>query len=259
MIGQCKIGLRCDAAGSLEWYVQASIEQTVACSFATADGTVSEGCDISGTHTVADWTQQAGTEWDLGIDTWTVTITPVRAFGVSDTGAVLTSGSDLAANAAHPPYTWAELDGKSDGDVVGKQVGAIGWAELMTGTTGVAMGGSMADGYAVLSAQPAATPTYLSLHTADPGVDGANEYSGGNYARQRVYWDGPSGGYYTLQDHALFEGVAAESITHVGFWSGWYVWSLTYQDGAALVGDGAFDGDTGLYVVTSPDTKYPVS
>lgn len=29
---------------------------------------------------------------------------------------------------------------------------------------------------------------YISLHTADPGVNGANEVSGGSYARQEVTW-----------------------------------------------------------------------
>lgn len=60
---------------------------------------------------------------------------------------------------------------------------------------------------------------YVSLHTADPGEDGATEASGGSYARQA------SGGFAaaaagTTDNDAIidFTSMPAATITHVGIW-----------------------------------------
>jgi hypothetical protein len=45
---------------------------------------------------------------------------------------------------------------------------------------------------------------YLSLHTADPGTTGANEVSGGSYARQAITWNAASGGEQTSSDGQTF-------------------------------------------------------
>lgn len=60
---------------------------------------------------------------------------------------------------------------------------------------------------------------YVSLHTADPGVTGANEVAGGSYTRQQVSL-GAASNKAASNDAALnFAGMPAVTITHVGIWS----------------------------------------
>ncbi|HLU76155.1 MAG TPA: hypothetical protein VKZ82_28515 [Nonomuraea sp.] len=63
--------------------------------------------------------------------------------------------------------------------------------------------------------------THLSLHTANGGSTGADELSGGGYARQAPTYAAPSGGIADLADPIEFgaPGTAA-TVTHVGFWDG---------------------------------------
>jgi hypothetical protein len=59
---------------------------------------------------------------------------------------------------------------------------------------------------------------YLSLHNADPGETGANEISGGSYARKAISWNAPSGGSMTNSADIDFPNMPAATITHVGIW-----------------------------------------
>jgi len=66
---------------------------------------------------------------------------------------------------------------------------------------------------------------YVSLHTADPGVTGANEISGGSYARQQVNhagWnaaaDATEGSECTSVSSLTYTNLNACTITHVGLW-----------------------------------------
>lgn len=65
-----------------------------------------------------------------------------------------------------------------------------------------------------------ATP-FLSLHTADPGATGANEASGGSYARINTSTDWPGAASKTLDnDNEIeFTDLAAGTYTHIGVWS----------------------------------------
>jgi hypothetical protein len=65
------------------------------------------------------------------------------------------------------------------------------------------------------------TAVYVSLHTADPGETGANEVSGGGYARQQVTFNAPVvGAQTTMTNSALlrWDNMPAVTITHVGLW-----------------------------------------
>jgi hypothetical protein len=61
---------------------------------------------------------------------------------------------------------------------------------------------------------------YASLHTADPSTTGANEVSGGSYAREIIPWDAAASGNLTTDGAIVFDVPAGTTITHVGYWSG---------------------------------------
>jgi hypothetical protein len=69
----------------------------------------------------------------------------------------------------------------------------------------------------------APTAIHLSLHTADPGVSGANEVSGSAYARQNVTASFPAASGGTLENNVavVFPTVTspAYTVTHWGLWS----------------------------------------
>ena len=59
---------------------------------------------------------------------------------------------------------------------------------------------------------------YVSLHSADPGETGANEISGGGYARQQVTFNAPSGGSMTNSNLLRWDNMPAVTVTHVALW-----------------------------------------
>lgn len=61
--------------------------------------------------------------------------------------------------------------------------------------------------------------SHMSLHNGDPGTTGANEISGGGYARQAVTFNVDADGDLTLAATASFDGTASQAVTHVGLWS----------------------------------------
>ena len=63
-----------------------------------------------------------------------------------------------------------------------------------------------------------ATP-YVSLHTGDPGETGANEVTGGSYARQAGSFGAAAAGAVTTTATIDFTGMPSATITHVGIWS----------------------------------------
>lgn len=70
---------------------------------------------------------------------------------------------------------------------------------------------SMADHWASLGAS-------ISAHTGDPGTTGANEVTGGGYARQTTTWGAASGGVTTGSQVTI--PVPATTVTHTGRWNG---------------------------------------
>lgn len=64
----------------------------------------------------------------------------------------------------------------------------------------------------------AAAGTYISGHTADPSTTGANEVTGGSYARQQTTWgSAASGDRVGSQISASIP--AGTTLTHWGIWS----------------------------------------
>jgi len=62
------------------------------------------------------------------------------------------------------------------------------------------------------------TAVYVSLHSADPGETGANEISGGGYARKQVTFNAPSGGAMSNSNLLRWDNMPAVTVTHVALW-----------------------------------------
>ena len=61
--------------------------------------------------------------------------------------------------------------------------------------------------------------THVSLHTADPGTTGANEVTGGSYARVAVTWGDAASGIKANTGDLEFNVPSGTTVTHVGGWS----------------------------------------
>lgn len=73
---------------------------------------------------------------------------------------------------------------------------------------------------------------YVSLHTASPSTTGANETSGGSYARQSCSWNAASSSSKTNSSSLTFSTGGVTAITHFGTFSA--STSGTYGIGGAL-------------------------
>lgn len=76
------------------------------------------------------------------------------------------------------------------------------------------------------------TTYYSSLHTASPGTTGANEVTGGSYARQATIFGTASAGVMSTTDAQNFTSMPAVTVTHFGEWSA--VTSGTWLGGGQL-------------------------
>jgi hypothetical protein len=88
--------------------------------------------------------------------------------------------------------------------------------------------------------------SHLSLHTALPGDNGANEVTGGSYARVTVTEGTASAGSLDLNADSAFSVPAGTTVTHLGYWS-----STTFL-GYSDITDEAFTG-AGTYTVIDAD------
>ena len=73
---------------------------------------------------------------------------------------------------------------------------------------------------------------YVSLHSADPGANGASELSGGTYARVAVAWGAPSGGVVANTGALSINLPASTTASYYGIWSASS--AGTYYIGGAL-------------------------
>lgn len=101
---------------------------------------------------------------------------------------------------------------------------------------------------ALAGAAVAAATTHLSLHTADPGTTGANEVTGGGYARVANTFNVDGDGDLTLPGTKSFVGPAGGAVLFVGLWTASS--GGTFRGGYALVGDNVFSAG-GQYDVTA--------
>lgn len=85
--------------------------------------------------------------------------------------------------------------------------------------------------------------TQLSLHTGDPGGTGANELTGGTYARQAVTWNAATSAQVTIAAPVTFGVAAGNTIEWVGMWDG-----MTWVGAVALNAPQPFPNDGELTV-----------
>lgn len=88
--------------------------------------------------------------------------------------------------------------------------------------------------------------THASLHSADPGLTGANEIASGGYARVAMAaadWAAAAAGEIATAVDKTFAGPASGACTHFGTWN-----ATTFLGGGTLTGDQAFNA-AGAYVL----------
>lgn len=61
--------------------------------------------------------------------------------------------------------------------------------------------------------------TFVSLHTADPSTNGANEVSASPYTRESVSWASAASGSLQNSAQIVFDVPGTTTITHLGYWS----------------------------------------
>ncbi len=88
--------------------------------------------------------------------------------------------------------------------------------------------------------------TYISLHTASPSTTGANEVSGGSYARVQTTWSSSSGGSKAGSQVSI-NVPASTTIEYFGIWSASS--SGTYIGGGPLPNNETYTG-AGTYLLT---------
>ena len=72
---------------------------------------------------------------------------------------------------------------------------------------------------AVAAAFVPGTTYYISLHSADVGTTGANEFSGGGYARQAIVFSTASGGVISNTGAISVPNAGSTAATHFGIWN----------------------------------------
>jgi hypothetical protein len=96
-----------------------------------------------------------------------------------------------------------------------------------------------------------AVAVYASLHSSDPGDNGANELTGGSpaYARKSITWNAAASGSMDDSNVPVFDVPAGSTVSYVGLWSA--VTSGTFY-GSANVTDEVYSGQ-GTYTLTDMD------
>jgi hypothetical protein len=118
------------------------------------------------------------------------------------------------------------------------------------------MAGLVAAGQNAAGGGLTALITHVSLHTADPGLTGTSEATGGSpaYARKAITWAAWSSGA-TSNTLSLVFDVAAGTYNHVGYWSA--VSGGTYYGSRACTSQ-TFSGQ-GTYTIAAGDLDETVS
>lgn len=75
------------------------------------------------------------------------------------------------------------------------------------------------------------TNVYVSLHTGDPGDTGANEVTGGSYARLLATFGAASGGTSSTTATLDFTDMPAVTVSHIGIWDASTAGNLIYHAG----------------------------
>lgn len=91
-----------------------------------------------------------------------------------------------------------------------------------------------------------AAATWMSLHTADPGITGASELSGGAYARVQTTWVAASASS-KVGSQVTINVPAGATVTHWGVWTA--STSGTEYESGALPAPETY-GSAGTYLLT---------
>lgn len=107
------------------------------------------------------------------------------------------------------------------------------------------------------AAAPAVAVPYVSLHTGDPGETGANEATGGSYARQSGAFGNAAAGAVSNTASVSFTGMPTATITHVGIWSSSTATATTafIWGGALTASKSTTSGDTFVIAVGNLDVS----
>lgn len=82
--------------------------------------------------------------------------------------------------------------------------------------------------------------THISLHYGFPGDTGANEVTGGSYARAAVVFGAATNGVKTSISNPTFFISAGAVITHIGIWSSSTFIASTPVSPSSYGGDGTY-------------------
>lgn len=85
------------------------------------------------------------------------------------------------------------------------------------------------------------TTPYISLHTGDPGLTGANEVAGGSYARQSATFSAASGLSNATSADLTWSSMPSATITYVGIFdastSGNFIGKISISSRTVAAGD----------------------
>ncbi|MFY1686492.1 phage tail fiber protein [Plantactinospora sp. WMMB782] len=91
---------------------------------------------------------------------------------------------------------------------------------------------------------------YMSLHSGNPGSNGANELSGGSpaYARQQLSWAAADDGEAAITGTETFNVPAGSTVAYIGLWTA--VTGGTFLGADELASSETYTGQ-GVYEVTA--------
>lgn len=100
--------------------------------------------------------------------------------------------------------------------------------------------------------------TWASLHTADPGLSGSAEVTGGSpaYTRESLSWAAAASGSVSSNASLVFDVPGTTTITHLGYWSASV--SGTFYGSRALDTNQTY-ATQGTYTVASGNVTETVS
>lgn len=64
-----------------------------------------------------------------------------------------------------------------------------------------------------------ASASWVSLHTADPGVSGSAEVTGGAYTREGATWAAAASASVSTSASVVFDVPGSTTIDHLGYWT----------------------------------------
>lgn len=118
------------------------------------------------------------------------------------------------------------------------------------------MAGLVAAGKNLMLTGFTSSATYVSLHTADPSTNGANEVTGGSYSRESAAWGSPSNGAVSNGSSIVFDVPGSTTITHLGYWSA--STSGTFYGSRALDANQTY-ATAGTYTISAGNLSETVS